>query len=266
MARIYAWSSSEGALRGPWYRHRVKRALLLAAVALLSAACEPTLSSEQKAELQKTLAEARSRAEALEKERREAFHAAKGTVAPRPDLGPCPYDKQLPLLDFTKGPPVPESIMDDLLVLDRVGFVRGDEIDKKPGPNAKMLATDLSLLERATDPGALTRAKALLAPSWWTTDLIILIDKKIVPKLSENKESFESGAILGRAYLYRFESKKIECAGVFVAENSDLVKVEVPADRPNKAPAGAMSNIEADLIAQAVKAGKKALVRAGPPP
>src|SRR5262249_27918524 len=147
------------------------------------------------------VAEAKTKAEGIEKERREAFKAAKDTIAPRPDLGPCPHDKQLPLLDFTKGPPVPESIMDDLLMIDRVGFVKADEIDKKSGPNARMFATEISLLSGAKDPGALGRGKALLAPSWWTSDLIVIIDKRIAPKISETKDSFEGGAIVGRAYL-----------------------------------------------------------------
>lgn len=243
------------------------RAAVLVLAAVLSASplgCKehPRLSPEEQAETQRLLGEARALGEKLDAERRAALATAKGKVVPRRDLGPCPIEIRVP----AGGEYGVSNMIDVLLRNNRLDVVPAAQIATEPGPSKKTLDADLVSVDgtEKASPETLTRVRVHAMPSWWTHDMVIVVDEKIPPKTTGD-DSFEGGMLRGRAYVWSYKDKAIVCAGDVVAENSKNIKVMTSPTDPSHIPPGTLSHLDGDLTSQAVIAAQKSLFRAGPP-
>jgi hypothetical protein len=56
----------------------------------------------------------------------------------------------------------------------------------------------------------LARANSLIAPSFWTRDLTVVIDLKLDPKLDKpDASTFQGGAARGLAYVFDYQQQKL---------------------------------------------------------
>lgn len=234
----------------------------LASLALF-VACKPTLSKQEKEELAKLQATAKEQAKTFDQQRRDAITAAQGKIEPRKDLGACPVEISTSLLEPSSayGSRHAENESGVQISLEVLGIWAGspDELATKPGSMLKKFDLETSYL--GDEPSALKRMHEA-ADTPWKPELVVLIDKKISPKITDDK-TFEGGIALGRAYVYSFTDKAIVCAARFLAENSETVTVTM-IDATHVAP-GSIASLEGDLLTQSVLAAKKALFKAGPP-
>jgi len=248
----------------PVYRCGMHRPALVA-IALSVVACKPQLSKEQRAEVNKTVEEAKKTALEREKERQEAITTAKGKITSRKDLGACKHEFSTSMLEhkedaFGKKTPLNPFFFEVMLDIDRVNLIKTpDDAATKKGAGLSNFDRDARSLDSDNEPSAVNRAKDLMKA--WEPELDVIVDKFIAPKVAGDK-TFDSGIAMGRAYVYSYADKKIVCASVFLVENSDSVTVEL-LPSGGLAP-GQAENLETDLYAQAIVGAKKNLAMAGP--
>jgi hypothetical protein len=241
---------------------------------------KPKVSDEQRAQVNADLAEAQSRREDMNTAWHDAMTKAyAGEVIARPDLGGCALDVGQRPKQPIRG--APEGF-DQMLVQMEAGQARLGMSNKavfrsglpKNSPRARMMDSKIEKLRRVLeDPNELrrtsrdaddflTEAADLNNASWWSWDLIVLVEAgDTVGAVNEAAGTFDAGVVVGRSFVFDYTSQTVACAGVFGATNSDTVEYNKPMGVPTGAAYGAVAF---DLEAQALAAGTKAVVRAGP--
>lgn len=253
-------------------------ALIIAAVVQGSRGCHLASSSAPTGPMATPddISAARAKIEAADKARREAFAKAKDTTVPRTDLGVCParYEPLAAMkspsimpsesrsgYDVAKwDPKAPNDFMtrfaDELVAIERIGISYAEEREK-PGPNWFRFESDVrsanvakSTIDRATDF------------SRDPEDYQLIIDHEIEGKIGK-EETFESGLLVGRFYVWDHQKGAITCAARVAATSSDKLNFRV---EPGSSGAEKLARIiRSDLRAQALAQAKGRLFVAGPP-
>lgn len=248
--------------------------LAMVAWIALAGACTPEgveLTPEQRADLEGRIAKIRDDSAPLETRRKEALLAARGRLGPRNDLGACPIQVRLP-------DPLDMGVFADegktfQLGTTPISVVHSADLTTSRGPRAYRLETALfndvqSRLEhtsraqnQAQIDAAFARADELASTDWTAIDGTLIIDRWTEPVATG--ETFESGRVYGRFYLYSYAEQAIICAANVDAENSDSLGVQVvPTADGGKT--GARSDLLRDLYRRGVEDGVKDLQKVGP--
>ena len=219
---------------------------------------------------------ARAKVQGLDKARREAIGKAKDTIVPRPDLGPCPvrYEPMAAMkrptivkpesrsgYDVPKWDPKrPNDLMgnfaDDLVAIERIGISYAEEADQKPGPHWFRFESDVRfrpeksgidrVLDFTSDPN----------------DFQLVIDREIEGKVGSG-ETFESGLLIGRLYVWDHQKVGIVCAARIAAANSDELNFHTQPGASGQEKLASL--LKSDLREQALAQAKPRLYVAGPP-
>ncbi len=185
---------------------------------------EHDLTADQRATIDKALAEASARRAESKQGWRAAIDAAiKGGITSRPDLGKCPESPYV-------GPRGKDQWLSAPSWLE-IAKSPADVPTAEPAlwSSAEVAARGLASRAAAqhTDEQAerlVKDATAFARDEVWSWDVLMVIDKRVEPVSLSGKAGFESGIIEGRAYLYDYRRKAITCAGLVHAENSDEVR------------------------------------------
>jgi hypothetical protein len=205
----------------------------------------------------------RARLDVLDGERRRGFSAAKGTVVPRPDLGTCPIvltklvealkaregsSDAVPLFDVLRWEKDnPDA--DQFVTAQRLGIAFADEVAKKPGP--------LHLLGKHGMP---RKAAEALTKTEGAIDAELVIDLALEPTLTE-RDSFTPGTLLGRFYVWEYQSAKISCAANVIVSSSMKMTTRTHSQLSFTFERG----LRSDLRERAIKSALDGLSIAGPP-
>jgi hypothetical protein len=200
--------------------------------------------------------------------RREAMAKSRGTVVPRPDLGPCPVKVTVPVF-------ATKSWDDKSVVVGNDLMKRGDSgmsvtvvgaVGTANGPKRSMLMEEmnpLGILPPNDDPKSVRfpEIKALSEPAGYTYDSTLIIDAE-VPPAPAGESRYEPGVLTGRMYVWDYQKKSIVCAADVKARSSPEATVFTSPSAKEDNLAKALLN---DLHNAGVRAGVEALVAAGPP-
>ncbi len=197
------------------------------------------------------LATALDRAQTAAEPRIGAVLDAEERLAPHPELGPCPRDiSKIPPYELMKitstdsgkrtgEPRFFTSLRGDLSNFD----YRASRKDFKGGKEGGVkLIADTKKKVEAPFP---------------KFDLALYIDLETKAKAAGG-ESFQGGAVMGTAFLYDYETRKIECAAHFAATSSSSLKLF---EHSTVETAGAV-----DMMKNALELVQATLVRVGPAP
>jgi hypothetical protein len=58
-----------------------------------------------------------------------------------------------------------------------------------------------------------SRAEELAAPSFWTWDVVVIVDREILGGANVDKKTFEGGLAVGKAYVFDYREGRVTCAG-----------------------------------------------------
>jgi hypothetical protein len=68
-----------------------------------------------------------------------------------------------------------------------------------------------------------SRAEELAAPSFWTWDVVVIVDREILGGANVDKKTFEGGLAVGKAYVFDYREGRVTCAGDALATSSDVL-------------------------------------------
>jgi hypothetical protein len=263
----------------------------LAVLLLLAPGCRnPFGEPPERAEIERLVAETRTKMDELERHRKTELPKALATLVPRPDLGRCPIE----VADPIGGPAQNEAVPG--LAPEHVQFLRDNAIDRMkqrfavrapeevagaPSPFIDATRSELDLIANVIDPRAgftasldwpaeLEKARRLAAKESWDYDIVVVAEEREPPKLLAPKPgdrsfSFVEGKLRGRAYLYSYAEGKVLCAASVEATSSDDVRASIPLLDPSRpADATMATKLAEDLEANAMSAAARGMVLAGP--
>lgn len=254
--------------------NKLPRVALLLLSALALGACTRASSSErtvlpaEQARVDALAEEMLAVARAADKKRSLALQAAATTLVPRADLGPCPI--KVPMVgteDMTKlGQSEPKDAPADWRSVraEQMMVATRAELASKRSVRLKhveeMIAFERGRLgnEGLADVEKWIRYYGDLKNASWEMVVVAMVrdDPEII-----NKESFEAGSILGRAYVYSYIDEAVVCAGTVVAQSSELLH-----NRKVKTADGKDFGLVFDLENEAFRSAARSMVRAGPRP
>lgn len=229
------------------------------------------LTDEQKAHVQTLADAARAANEPLEAARKEALLAARGRIGPRPDLGGCPVVVPRPT-DTDAGSFADEGVTFALSTAP-ISVVAAADLERADGPrwdrvqNAIVNDVEAMLIGayRAEDyaevEAKFEAAKRLTDPRWMPVDATFIADAYLPPVVGA--DSFTSGAVSGRLYVWDYATGAIVCAATARAENSDTLGVHLHLGEDNGI-VGAKSDADRDLYRNVVRKALDTLSVAGP--
>jgi hypothetical protein len=221
----------------------------------------PPIPAERAAEQDELLAEARKLAAERDARWRQALVDAMATPAEEPDShSPCPVDVGDPV-SIAGG-----QVLDDVdAFLAQHGQGRKSYRKKDPwvvmdledleGASAPRSRVILDELEALADPersgGGLPRldhrwdrARELAQLSAWTWDLTILVvAQQDAAGFDEEQGRFEGGAAVGHAFVYDHVKDTITCAGAFLAQSSETIRLHDGVDAKNAARVDLLQNV-----------------------
>jgi hypothetical protein len=226
------------------------------------------VSPEDRERVQKAAAAAKAAVEAQDAKRTAALVAAATSLAPRPDVGACPIKVPVPDSDEVLGgvshdlPPDWRSIRADQMML-----APRDAVATTPSVRKKhlleMIDFETSQLDSSTKPGAVEDALKWITyygdaknKAW---EMVVVVRGRVDPTLNADAGEFESGAIVGVAYVYSFVDDKVVCAGPVAAESSKLLTWHHVALVD-----GGDFDLDFDLQNEAFRSAARGLVAAGP--
>jgi len=224
---------------------RTPAACLLAAIALASCGRE-----EARNEIRTSAAEV----DRLVHERAAARHAAMAsavaTLVPRADLGPCP---------ITVATPAGADDYRFILTPTAGATTAQSPLEHECGRYGSGLLEGLAAHEDLDDLLASARAAvpAVAAHAW---DATLLVDEREDPRLAPG-DTFVPGTIRGRLLVWSYDDAAFVCAADVVATNGDSV---LTFESGSTREEDALYRVRRDLELQALTAGVRALVRAGP--
>ena len=229
------------------------------------------LTDEQKAHVQQLADTARAANEPLEAARKQAIAGARGRIGPRPDLGGCSVSVPRPT-DTDAGSFADEGVTFALSTAP-ISVVSAADLNRSDGPrwdrvqNAIVNDVEAMLIGayRAEDYTEVDRkfeeAKRLTNPAWMPVDATFIVDAYVPPVVAG--DSFQTGAVSGRLYVWDYASGAIVCAATARAENSDTLGVHLHLSEDGGI-VGAKSDADRDLYRNVVFAALGSLAVAGP--
>jgi len=224
---------------------------------VLAGGCEspgsgkPQPNAQERAQVDAVAKQIREFGVKAEEGRRLALSAALRAPMPEPS-GPCPIKVPVPASEHPLGggegdlPPDWRDMRADQMTL--VSPEQARTADGKRWTtlqdSVKFWQQDGRFSEWMTD---------YAGPKGWRWELTVVADERREPK-AVSKEEFQSGLVVGRAFLYSFADERIVCAGPVKAQSSELLRTSGV-----RMPSGTDFNLAFDLENEAYRAAARSL-------
>ncbi|MBN2496872.1 MAG: hypothetical protein JXR96_19940 [Deltaproteobacteria bacterium] len=141
-------------------------------------------------------------------------------------------------------------------------------IAESPGPMHRLVRYRIEGIRRELRTGRAdlsklaARAHELASPSFWTHDLVVVIDRESpVGRVDPGSETFEGRAAIGRSYVFDYQRNAVVCAGRFTSTSSQVLRF---ASRLGTEVTDGIGAVDADLEANVLESAKSSLRRVAP--